>query len=870
MTIAVDTPPERASKFAQLRQVAPIILGFGLFLLGAYALYNLLGTIDFANVRAQVRLISWPRIATAIAVTFVGYFALVGYDWSALRYLGKKLPFQIIMLGGFLGYSFGNTVGISAVSGGAVRYRIYSAFGLNAFDVAAISTFVSLAFGLGITFVGFAALAIHPAALDYLVSWSPATTRSIAIAAFALPLTFLTWLSFTGKVAHWRRFSVSAPSPSILFGQIGFSIVDTLMAALALYVLMPAGAPDFITFFAIFAAASLIAVASHVPGGVGVFESIVLAAMPATVPLDQAVAALLLYRVIYYLLPFGLAVVFVSLNEGRLASGFLAKRFGAVSAQMEPSLKIVSSVAPVAAGLTGFALGIYLVLTAVIPSARPEDIDPGDLLSIILVEGGAYLSASLGLLLVVLSQGLFRRISGAFWLTLSALGFGAVATVILERDWEAALVLSGSAAVLWPMRPEFYRATKLTQGLFSLRWAILIAALLLSVIGFIFLLYQAVPYSHELWGQFSGDARAPRALRTALAVSGLAVLATVYLLLQPARARGTVIDQNALSIAKDITISAGQPEGCLALSGDKTLFFSKDMDAFIMYAVQGRSWIAYGDPVGNEAAASELAWAFFDAAYRANCRPVFYEVSAKFLPLWIEMGLTLHKMGEEAVIDLQSFSLAGGDFKKMRAAHNKAVKSGLTLEILQAPHDPALIAQLEDISKAWLGEKNAKEKGFSVGRFSSAYLAHFPIAVAKRDGRILAFANVMAPGDAGNVAIDLMRYYPQEADGMIEFVFIKLMEHYREAGAKHFSLGMAPLAGLEAHHGTRMWNRFARTIYRHGGAFYNFEGLRAFKKKFHPDWQPRFLAVPGGLQPVIALRDVTFLISGGAKGLLRR
>ena len=134
----------------------------------------------------------------------------------------------------------------------------------------------------------------------------------------------------------------------------------------------------------------------------------------------------------------------------------------------------------------------------------------------------------------------------------------------------------------------------------------------------------------------------------------------------------------------------------------------------------------------------------------------------------------------------------------------------------------------------------------------------------------MAFANIMKPGDQGAVSIDLMRYLPQEADGMMEFLFIKLMEHYRDLGALTFSLGMAPLSGLEARHGTRMWNRFATIIYRHGGSFYNFEGLRGFKKKFYPQWQPRYLAVPGGLQPVIALRDVTILIAGGAKGLLRK
>jgi phosphatidylglycerol lysyltransferase len=249
---------------------------------------------------------------------------------------------------------------------------------------------------------------------------------------------------------------------------------------------------------------------------------------------------------------------------------------------------------------------------------------------------------------------------------------------------------------------------------------------------------------------------------------------------------------------------------------------------------------------------------------------VFYEVSTTYLPLWVEIGLSLHKMGEEAVVDLSTFSLAGGDFKKMRAAHNKAMKSGLELQILTPPHSAALITTLKGVSDSWLGEKNTVEKRFSVGQFSAAYLAHFPIAIVQREDRILAFANVMTTDNHGAVGIDLMRYLPQDADGMMEFLFIKLMEHYRDLGASTFSLGMAPLAGLEARHGTSMWNRFATIIYRHGGAFYNFEGLRGFKKKFHPQWQSRYLAVPGGLHPVIALRDVTLLIAGGTKGLLRK
>ena len=138
----------------------------------------------------------------------------------------------------------------------------------------------------------------------------------------------------------------------------------------------------------------------------------------------------------------------------------------------------------------------------------------------------------------------------------------------------------------------------------------------------------------------------------------------------------------------------------------------------------------------------------------------------------------------------------------------------------------------------------------------------------RREGRIVAFANVLAPGDGTRVAIDLMRYLPAEASGMMEFLFLSLIEHMREAGAEEFSLGVAPLSGLSPRPTARMWNSLGRMMFEHGGAFYNFEGLRSFKQKFRPDWRPRYIAVPPGYAPMRAMANVALLISGGPRGLI--
>ena len=857
--------PEHAHRW---RNSLPILLGLALFGLGVLALYHLLRPVHPADVISQIKATPWSVLFTAFGATLLGYVALIGYDWSALRYLGKKVPLHIVAVGGFLGYSFGNIIGISVVSGGAVRYRIYSAFGLSAFEVASVSAFVALAFGLGMTTIGLTALALHPYALAGALPFAPEVIRLWAgIGALGLA-GLLTWLSFTGTTLRIRSFELSAPSPGILYGQLGFTLADTTLAALTLYVLLPAGAPDFITFLALFAAAAMAGVLSHVPGGIGVFESVIIASMPPGVPLEQVAAALLLYRIIYYLVPFALALAFVALNETRLAGGPVARLLGEVSEPLRPVLQSATSAAPALTGVAAFGLGAYLILMALMPSARPGDIDPNDLLAAVVLEGGAVLSAALGVFLLILSQGLARRISGAFWLTEAALAAGAAASLLNGLDIESALLLAGTAIVLLPLRKEFYRSAKLTRGILGPGWLLLVAGIGIGATAFFFFMHAATPYSADLWTEFSGAANTPRALRAGLVASALLFLAAVYFAMQPVRTPTRRPDAAALAKAAQIIARQGNPDACLALSGDKSLLFSDAGDAFIMFGVQGKSWVAFSDPVGPEHSIAPLAWAFFEDAYNASCRPVFYEVSERYLPLWIEMGFSLNKIGEEAVVHLPEFSLSGRKFKKMRAAHNRALKGGMSFEILAPPHAPALVEKLKEISDAWLGGKTGLEKGFSVGRFDPVYLDNFPIAVARRDGQIVAFANILRTGDGDNVSIDLMRYLPQEASGMMEFLLVELMKHFRDAGAREFSLGMAPLAGIEARKGTRLWNRFGALIFRHGGAFYNFEGLRDFKQKFHPQWRPRFVAMPAGVSPLMALKDVAILIAGGTRALI--
>ncbi|MFV0244089.1 MAG: bifunctional lysylphosphatidylglycerol flippase/synthetase MprF [Qingshengfaniella sp.] len=857
-----------ALKLHALRGALPVLLGAGLFVLGLYALYHLLRPVNPADVMAQIRAIPPVTLGAALGATALGYGALVFYDWFGLRFIGKTLPSGLVAIGGFLGCAFGNTIGISAVSGGAVRYRIYSAAGLNAFEVATLSGYIAVTMGVGLTLVGLGALAVHPAAVGTYLPYGQGTIRLVSGLCVVLSLAVIIWLSASQRRLILRGTTLRLPRLPDLTGQLAATLIDIITAAFALWILLPVGKPDFAVFLAVYAAATMLGVLSHVPGGVGVFETVIIGTLPATVQVGDAAAALLLFRLIYFLVPFALAFVLVALNELRLSSG-LRKAILTRMPEIRPAMATLHGLSPMLVAAVVFGYGIWVLLVTMIPSVGAGAMAEADLVGTLLLEGGTIASAMAGVMLLIVSHGLARRVASAWWFAIGALMAGAAASALNNVGLENAAFLGIGALTLIPCRKAFDRPGSLTEGIFGPRWFITVFSVSIAAAAFFFFMHKTVPYSSDLWSEFSPESTTPRALRAGLAATALLLLFGVFTLTRPLRLTpAEASDVTALARGAALCAAGDDPQAWLSQTGDKRFLFSDSGRSFLIYAVRGGSWVALGDPVGDPVEFEALCWSFADQAARANGRPVFYEVSGRNLALWVELGLSLNKIGEEAVISLPRFSLAGKRFRTMRAALNKRQRDGYDFALLAAPHDPALFDRLRDISDAWLGGKTGREKGFSVGRFDPAYLAHFDIAVVRKAGQIIAFANILPAADGRRLAVDLMRYLPQETSGIMEYMFLCLITHYQAQGAEEFSLGTAPLAGLSERAVARSWNRFGRLIYRHGRAFYNFEGLRAFKQKFQPEWRPRYLALPPHVSPVIAMRDTALLIAGSARGLI--
>jgi phosphatidylglycerol lysyltransferase len=319
-------------------------------------------------------------------------------------------------------------------------------------------------------------------------------------------------------------------------------------------------------------------------------------------------------------------------------------------------------------------------------------------------------------------------------------------------------------------------------------------------------------------------------------------------------------------------VIAAQPRVAanLALLCDKALLWNQRHTAFLMYGVQSRTWVALGDPIGPEGDAEPLVKSFLEECDDYQGVPVFYEASKQWLHVYADFGLTFAKLGEEARVFLPHFALEGSGHKKLRTTLNRLQREAASLRIVDPPEVTALLPELKAVSNAWLTDKSAAEKGFSLGFFSENYVQRFPVAIVEVRGRIEAFATIWRSPLKQEIGLDLMRFRPSAPNGVMDGIFAWLLAWAKQEGYQWFNLGMAPLSGLEPSPVSPLWTKVGRFVYGHGESFYNFQGLRAYKEKFDPVWEPRYLAYPGGLALPRVVTDVSALIAGGYRRIFAK
>jgi len=848
----------------QARRYGPPLLGVVLLVAVAVVLHRELKNIPIHDVVAYLRALPPPRIALALALSAVSYAVLTAYDALALAYVQHWLGYGKIALASFVGYVLNHNLGPIFLGGSAVRYRLYSSWGLSAVEIAQVIAFTGLTFWLGFLLLAGVVLVVEPRAVASLLHLDPFWSRTAAVVALLLVVAYLVRCSLPQRSWRLGGWEIRLPSEGIAFTQIAVACVDWVAASSVLWVVLPdAPGLTFPVFFGAFLLCQVIGVASTVPAGLGVFEATMLLALSSWVDKPDLLGALLAFRVVYYLVPLVAATLLLAAHElvGRRRQ---AAEVGRLLNRWVPEI------VPQALAVLTFVAGVLLLAGGAIPTP-PKRLDwLASIVSIWVVDLSNFVASVVGMGLLLLARGLQLRLNAAWALTVAGLAIGVAMSLLRSFDVALTVLLAATLLALLPCKRHFDRPTALLDEPLTPSWTFAAVLVLIGVGWLLFFSYRHVEYQAELWWQFELSSQASRSMR---AVAGAAILFIAYgtaRLLRPAIPDPPPPSEDLWQRIEKIVADSPVAAAHLALVGDKQFLTSSSGRSFLMYGISGRSFVAMGDPIGEAEDAHELAWRFRELADRHGARTVFYEVGSARLPLYVDLGLTLLKLGEEARVPLASFDLEGPARARLRRSHRQAVREGCRFEIVPAPQVDAILPELQQISDAWLAEKSTREKGFSLGRFDPDYLRRFPIALVRRDEKTIAFANLWPSGQREEMSVDLMRHLPAGPAGLMDFLFIELLLWSREGGYRWFSLGLAPFSGMDTHSLAPLWSRAGALLFRHGEHFYNFQGLRHYKDKFDPEWSPRYLASPGGFALPKVLTDVASLVAGGLKGVVAR
>lgn len=860
--LAGPTPPGWISRLASHRTIR-LILPVVIVAITFVVLHKLAAHVGWAEVKADIAASSWLSLGLAVCATAFSFLGLSFYDVLGLRSSAKgQVPWPVAAYTGATGAAISNLLGFSYLTGTAVRYHIYSSLGLDMARIAGVIATAWTGFWFGLILIFGVFLVIHPVGLTVLLPIPKGVETVTGLAILAATGVLFGWLGRGGRDFHLAGFAFNLPSLRIAGFLLLAALVDLVGASATLYILMPGDlTQNAALFFMVYVAAIALGIVSHAPGGLGVFEATMIAGLGATGRSD-VLAALLLYRLVYTVLPFAIAVSGLAIAWAYMQRHVLGRTSGLAYRVMRP-------IVPTAAAGVAFVSGSILLISGSLPGDGSRLHVLGDMLPVSFIEASHLAGSVAGLLLVVISRGLYRKLYRAWMIAVVLMGAGLIASVAKGLDWEEAFGILTSLAILVTFRSAFYRVEGSSVFHLSVGWIVSLFALLAAVFWIGLFAYSHIAYRDALWWQFALTGDASRFLRASLVVALVMIgIALNSVLNQRSQSKGPTPIPDAV---RRLAQASPDAHVQIALLGDKEFLVAEDDSAYLSYGDTGGSLISNGDPVGDEAAGRALIWQLREKADRLGKRCAFYAVSPRYLPTYLDLGLSILKIGEVARVDLAGFTFEGSGRKDFRQARARLVRDGYEFAIIPRAELSAHMPALRAVSDAWMAMKQGEEKSFAMGSFDEVYLSNFDHAVLRdvTTGQIIAFANLYQGAEHFELSLDLMRHDPAGPKMAMDALFGDLMMWAAAQGFRWFSLGPAPFAGIDSHQLASLWNRIGGFVYAHGEQFYHFEGLRTFKQKFGPEWTPNYLASPGGLAAPRILYEVNVLISGGIKGLLR-
>ncbi len=838
------------------RTLLGAVISIGLLIFAISFLVRIAQQYKYQEIVGHLHALPWWQIGLALLATVLSYLLLTCYDLLAVIYLRRKLAWPRIALASFVGYTFSHNLGFALLTGASVRYRLYSMWGLSPSEIAQLVMFCSLTFFLGLFAMGGVALLYAPPALPAELLAESAWMANLGDALFVV----LAWVGIGCALVYlaiplfWRRpllisgVEIRFPGFGMSVGQLLIAGFDWVLACAVLYALLPPETrPPFLTVLTVFMAGNILGVMLHVPGGIGVFEAVVTALLGPIVPTPQLLGALIAYRVTYYFLPFVTALLLFGGHEVFR----VLKRAGA---GMQPaSRSLMASILALAV----FLGGAILMFSGATPTRPDRLLAITNAMPLWLLELTHFLAAFFAMALLLLARSLLRHSRNAYVIATRILPIAAALALAKGMQYEVAIFLLVIWLALLPSGIHFTRRRSVSRAPFGNAWLVAIGSAIAISIWLTHFSYQAIPTEYGPWWQVAYQNEHSRSLRALLAIPLGFVLLAIVRLLRPARrtpaASATPEQIQRIVHTGDTALSQ------LALLGDKRFVVSTDRTALLMYVTHGNSFVALGDPIGAEDEFEELLWQFREVCDQRRARAVIFMARAQSLPRYFDIGLIPHKLGEEAVLDVNEPRHLP---EPVLQRHREVAASGLTVKVLGARDVAAWLPQMKEVSDDWLTTRETGERGFAVGHFDANYLMQLPHALVFRQDpvhgeQLVAFASLLCSGKQQEIAVDLLRHRSELPADWVTWLQVELMRWAKGNGYRRFCLGLVPVQDWTDHPLAALWSKVGRTLFLHSRNVEKPEEVRAFKQQFNPRWEDRYLMAPTSAPLSVVLADVS-------------
>ncbi|GAB6991163.1 bifunctional lysylphosphatidylglycerol flippase/synthetase MprF [Paenibacillus pini] len=795
------------------------------------------------------------------------------YDYMIGRHFRLKVKFWSTFRYAWIANTFNNIIGFAGLTGAGLRTLLYKKSGVSPILMASAVVFLSpiIITGLSILSWGILVGLFPTGGLLQEHRW-----LIIAVWGMALYLPLFILMQRSRLFAKWFNKGEGRTPWTTVGISLTASFLEWACAGVTFWLIANSVLHDisFREIIGMYAVSAIAGILSMAPGGIGAFDLTVLLGLEQLgVPAERAMAVLVLFRVFYYIIPWLIGLILSAIEIGTPQSKPPSDKDGVLMDlpltwwqkiwRWPDQFRFLSDLGVWALGKLVLISGVILLLSAATPGLLYRLRLTEELLSMPIMRISHLLSVMIGFMLIILSRGISLRIRRAQIWTMVLLLAGAIFTFTKAFDFEEAIFLLIVAIMLWISRARFYRVAAPIEIRNMLIWYGVSA-----VIAFAY--YWIGSHVHYGWFRHLPTAERmqwmlgpkPYAITALIGLAGAWVLLTMLLVLRPNRKVAVSATPEELNKLRSFL---EQHEGNLLthllFTGDKSLYWAQENQVVIPYARARDKLVVLGDPIGPIQFVPEAIAEFIKMADEYAMSAVFYQATPAYLPLYHEQGYRFFKLGEEALVHLDEFTTSGKKNTDLRTVRNRFEREGYTFEMVDAPFSSELMEELHSISEGWLNGR--REKGFSLGWFDPTYIQQAPVAILRNAAsQVMAFAT-MAPGyDGGRtMSIDLMRYQTDSPNGLMDYLFVQLIEWSKANGYTIFNIGNAPLSSVGDNSNALREEKLANLVFQYGGHWYGFKGLRRYKEKFHPEWEPRFLAYPVWVSLPVLTVDLVRLVS---------